>query len=520
MKPVRYESAMLQPLRKMYRQYKLGGTALKQKASLSGRFGKVKREGGRELYFALQQTIGLGFRYQTWLGPCHTTMFGLFLLVLVVLTAPARAQGVGTARVEAEVGVGPRFVGQVFELRLIVVASGKAPKIEPPRAHGARLWLMGIESEPVTATAIGATVTRQSRFIIRLRVLAERPGTLEIPSIRIQLEADAVRSRPLRVRIQPVPLDGRPAEFLGGVGRFTVEAQAVPSVVRVGQELDFRIKVGGPAAWGMNHRPDLARFNRLSLPLRIEAHDDQTVDEPPSRTFEYRLRPMKPGEAILPPVVIAAFEPAVSRFVTHATLGVPIRVVAVPSFDTAAIDGAQLEGRSDPWDRVAWIVWGSASILLLACFVALARVRRRSRLRPVLGPQAARRYAAQLARRLQGRKPQGVRWQPPWRRVCAPGPGADDHDVARRVCHELIRYLEIGAYRPPGALTPDEAREGVVQLTRSEKLGLAASELTMDCDRVLYRESNGRPGDRALLEKARGLFEALGRAPIPRDRLL
>ena len=41
--------------------------------------------------------------------------------------------------------------------------------------------------------------------------------------------------------------------------------------MRVGQELDFRIKVTGPAAWGMTDRPELARFERPELGLRITA---------------------------------------------------------------------------------------------------------------------------------------------------------------------------------------------------------------------------------------------------------
>ena len=63
--------------------------------------------------------------------------------------------------------------------------------------------------------------------------------------------------------IQAVPLLGRPAEFLGGVGRFERSCRGIPKVMRVGQELDFRIKVTGPAAWGMTDRPDLGRYKRL-----------------------------------------------------------------------------------------------------------------------------------------------------------------------------------------------------------------------------------------------------------------
>jgi hypothetical protein len=434
----------------------------------------------------------------------------LILLLLQVGRTFAATQNEAKLAVTTEVTPGLHYVGQGFELRLGVVASGKAPRIEPPRVPGARIWQIGIKREPITATGIGAKAFRESRFFIALRVVAERSGVLEIPSIAVKVDDRSARSRAIRVRIQPVPLDGRTAEFLGGVGRFVVEAEAVPQVVRVGQELDFRIKVTGPAAWGMKERPDLARFQRLPLGLRINSKDDETVNEPPARTFVYRLRPTKPGEAALPPVSIAAYDPALSRFITQTTRRVPIRVIAVPSFDPAAIDDGRSSGISMRREWLVWTSWGSSAILLLASYAALARVRRRLRRRPEVGPQAARRFAAELARRL-GRGD----WRPHTSGLSSIlGPPSPDHETARRVCDEMIRYLEIGIVRPPGALTPDEAREGVIRLTGREELGRAAGELTTRCDQLLYGEFDAGPFDRKVLEQARGLFTALGRVRI------
>ena len=143
----------------------------------------------------------------------------------------------------------------------------------------------------------------------------------KFPRFRCRLKDRSGRSQPRSVSIQTVPLLGRPAEFLGGVGRFELHAEASPQVIRVGQELDFRIKVTGPAAWGMTDRPDLGRYGRLGLGLRIEPKPDETTNEPPARSFVYRLRPIHAGEAVLPPVAIAAFDPALSRYVTQVTTG-------------------------------------------------------------------------------------------------------------------------------------------------------------------------------------------------------
>ena len=130
-------------------------------------------------------------------------------------------------------------------------------------SNGARAWTIGTEVRPITTSSIGSVVAQENLFVVRFRVVPERAGTLEIPAIQAQIKGRSGRSQPKSVSIQTVPLPGRPAEFLGGIGRFELHAEASPKVVRVGQELDFRIKVTGPAAWGMTDRPDLGRYGRL-----------------------------------------------------------------------------------------------------------------------------------------------------------------------------------------------------------------------------------------------------------------
>ena len=74
----------------------------------------------------------------------------------------------------------------------------------------------------------------------RFRVVPERAGTLAIPAVQAQIKGRSGRSQPVSVSIQTAPLIGRTAEFLGGIGQFELRAEALPKVVRIGQELDFR----------------------------------------------------------------------------------------------------------------------------------------------------------------------------------------------------------------------------------------------------------------------------------------
>jgi hypothetical protein len=221
---------------------------------------------------------------------------------------------------------------------------------------------------------------------------------------------------------------------------------------------------------------------------------------------------------VLPPVSIAAFDPVLARYMTQITAGVPIKVVAVPSFDPATIDDGDFFGLSPTRQWASWIAWVSATSLLFGAFAALRLVRRRLRSRILSGPVAARRYAARLGRGLASTEPclesqAGSPQLSEGNGFVHPG-----HATSRRVSGELIRYLQIGIDRPPGALTPSEAHGGVAELTGSEDLAAQAGRLTTRCDLVLYGEVDGEWSDRELREEARGLFEALGRVKKGRSR--
>jgi hypothetical protein len=420
-----------------------------------------------------------------------------------LLSGMAWAQPAEPMRARLEAKPGPHFVGEGIELVLVVLGAAERPRVELPRIQGAEVWQSASETKPILTTRIGEMVAQQRVFALGLRVLPARPGTLEVPSITVTAQDRTARSQATRLQVQSVPHAGRPAEFLGGVGNFALTAEVVPSIVRTGQEFEYRIKVTGPAAWGMRERPELGRLARLDLGLRIEQLPDLVNHEPPERSFVYRIRPTKPGEAVLPPIVVAALDPATSRFVSHKTLGVPIRVVAVPSFDPATIDLGASARRSR---QASWAAWASVTLLaiLVVCGFMALRLKRRNG-SPAHGPSAARRYAAQLATQLASDENR-------------PTSKASHHGLslvaAQVVRDELIRYLAIGIGRPKGALTPDEARGGVAQLTGSDQLAGDACRLAARCDEVLYREILGEASPHDVWDEALGFFRALGQVKI------
>ncbi len=320
----------------------------------------------------------------------------LGIWVLLVGTVGGRESD--DLRIRVEVAPGIHFVGQAMEVIVGVVGADQRPEVDPPSIAGAEIWPIDNGLKPLSISGIGGTMSESNLFVSRFCVVPRRSGPLEIPAIRARLREQSGRSRPFRLTIRPVPVEGRPAEFLGGVGRFALEATAEPKVLRVGQELEYRITVSGQAAWGMVDRPKLKRFDGLPIGLRIEPKPTDLATNPPARRFFYRLRPSRPGEAVLPPVAIASFDPASSRYITQVTPGVAVRVVAVPTFDQAGFDPGEPGATSRNTNVSMWTAWIGSTVLLIGVAIGLVRVRRRTKDRRLHGPAAARRYAARLAR--------------------------------------------------------------------------------------------------------------------------
>ncbi|WP_165250550.1 BatD family protein [Paludisphaera soli] len=391
------------------------------------------------------------------------------------------------------------FVGQGVEVFVDVAAREQRPKLTLPALKDARMWKVEEAFRPLGMTAIGGSVSSDNAFSTRFRLVATAPGRLEVPPVVATLGERSGRSRPLRFTVENPPVAGRPPGFLGGVGEFTATAEVDPPQVRVGQEATYRIRVRGPGAWGMAVGPDLSRLRRKEIEPRVDRLADETSDEPPERAFVYRVRPMKPGEVVLPPVPIAAFDPRLGVYTTRAANGVPLKVVAAPTFDAGALDYRPPASGPSPRRIAAGAALGAAAIVAAGLFASRRRVAERWRRWFPDAGRSARRYAR------------------------AAGAGLDEAgtetELARRTIEALVEYARRGAGRPPGALTPGEVERAVSAASGSGGLGRRAAEVAARCDEILFaaRGAGGgsRPGEGGgdgLKEDALALFEALGRS--------
>jgi hypothetical protein len=406
------------------------------------------------------------------------------ILLLLLATAPPSAAA-GPIEVRAEWPRGPFYVGQAIELTITAIATER-PRVEPPRVAGADVTPVGSDVRALSTSGIGNVVTETSRYRFRFRLVPRRPGVLRVPPVSARAGARSATATPRPLTVRDLP-PGAPDAFLGGVGPLQLAAEARPPAVRVGRDLEYRLRLSGPAALGSRRRPALRGLDRAGLALDAQPLPDEETALPPSRVFRWRLRPARAGEARLPPVRVAHFDPGSGTYLTQVAPGVPIRVADVPRWDPSSWSYGASPSLAAWSGAVAPTLGGGLALAIAWAALAWARRRRRR------VPRDPRRVAADLATAVAVLLPAAA--------------------IARRIAEGLADYLHLAAGRPPGALTPDEARRWVADLADPD-LGDRARRLVAECDRVLYDELESRPqGDSepTLGERGGRFFEELSR---------
>lgn len=402
-------------------------------------------------------------------------------LVLVALAGAARGAEDGPIRARLVVPPGPYLVGQAIRAQVVAVAGGERPAITWPESPDVEITPAGTAARPIATSGIGTVVDRTVQYRYAFWIVARHAGPCTVPSATLRLGDRSGSTGRLRWEVRPLPGAGRTSAFLGGVGPLEVVAEAGPRRLRVGEQLEFRIDLGGPGALGSFRPPDLGRIAQQGV--RIEPLPASRSGRPPGRTFRWRLRPNEAGRIRLGPIAIAAFDPTTRRYLTRSTSSIPIEVLDVPRFDPSALRYVAVgpSGDGPPWLAAALAALAALVVVLAFGFWAW---RRRTR-RPADPKARARRLAGRFERPSEG--PAAV--------------------AAAEITDALAAYLHASSGRPPGALTPTEAR----QCLEGEHPALSerAARLVAACDRARFADHGEAADVPALRQEALAVFRAL-----------
>ena len=176
-------------------------------------------------------------------------------------------------------------------------------------------------------------------YAFERRFLPDRAGTLAIPPLAMRF-AYATRFResllegrvaderieasvtgpPLELRILPLPEAGRPAEFTGAVGSFSVRAQADPRDLEAGESLKLELRIEGRGNFETLLPPRLDRLEGFHVYGAVEEKG------PNGRTVTYDLAPANEAVKQVPAISFSFFDPEASEYRLAQTRAIPILV--------------------------------------------------------------------------------------------------------------------------------------------------------------------------------------------------
>ncbi len=120
-------------------------------------------------------------------------------------------------------------------------------------------------------------------------------------------------SKPIDIEVMDVPVEGRPSQFTGAVGRFRMTAQFEPLTGATNQPVTLRVRIEGQG------NAKLIELPKLELPPSFELYDQKSTakflkDGSSFKEFEVLIIPREPGVFEIPAVQIATFDPDSKKF--------------------------------------------------------------------------------------------------------------------------------------------------------------------------------------------------------------
>jgi hypothetical protein len=152
-----------------------------------------------------------------------------------------------------------------------------------------------------------------------------------------------VKSSPVIVHAVPLPVEGKPTDFSGAVGSFSVYTDIDKKELKANETINYTFEVKGSGNLNLINAP------KITPPVDFEKYDPKTTDRitvdsngiSGSRQFSYLLIPRHQGNYKLDLARFTYFDPAAKKYVTLPTSDFNIKVnkgdlqVNVPVFNSA-----------------------------------------------------------------------------------------------------------------------------------------------------------------------------------------
>lgn len=150
-------------------------------------------------------------------------------------------------------------------------------------------------------------------------------------------------SKALRLEVQPLPQSGKPADFYGLVGRFTISAEASPTEVNVGDPITLTIHIGGSPYLAPVQWPALDTMTAMIESFKMPAERSDGEIQNNTKVFTQTIRPNHAEVIQVPPIPLSFFDVKAGQYRTVYTKPIPLNVAP-----TRIVTGGDVESHQLP----------------------------------------------------------------------------------------------------------------------------------------------------------------------------
>ncbi|HON93364.1 MAG TPA: BatD family protein [Sedimentisphaerales bacterium] len=394
----------------------------------------------------------------------------------------------------------------------------------PTAVRSSRQNIQGVESEVyvfskvLICQRVGRIRLDPVTVSANLAVGRVRTNSLLNPYV-LDYRRMSVQSEAVELEVLPLPEEGRPAEFYGLVGKYTIEASAAPTRVSVGDPITLTIRVGGnpylkPVRW-----PQLEQVPELAANFKVPAEWASPTIENGQKVFTQTIRANSDAVVQVPSIPLAYFDSQAGRYVVARTEPIPLEVSPTRILTNADMEGGATGAVGPQLSPVqaigkglsanyygpqvlidqnfsllsAVVSPGYAAIwsIPLVALVASAVARLAGRRCPESVARKRRRQAAPVAlRRLKT-----VASVPPRERPA-------------KLLEALKGYIGDRFGRVTASLTADDCRDAVAQALDDDDLACRCRDLIAACEADRYAPLAAEIGS-AQVQQAMELIEAI-----------
>ena len=137
-----------------------------------------------------------------------------------------------------------------------------------------------------------------------------------------------IKSAPVKIAVTALPEAGKPEDFTGAVGNFTVSGKISKTDLTTDEALNYTLTITGSGNLKLIEVP------KLKLPNGLDSYDPVVIDTITGRSTTisgskiatYAITPHTPGDYEIPSIPFSAYNPQTGKYVTLSTAAFKIHV--------------------------------------------------------------------------------------------------------------------------------------------------------------------------------------------------